>query len=86
MSFSGWLRSNSEKYLLESAMAEMARKYGRPSPPVPHGLRALFWMRVFVPVYGVLPWRVRRFTIQMMPGSHRRAWRAQVPTRRTPGI
>ena len=86
MSFSRWLRFNSERYLLENAIAQMARKYGRPAPPPPPGFRARFWMRVFVPVYRVLPWRARRLTMQMMPGSHRQAWPSQVRTTRAPGV
>ena len=58
VTFSQWLRGNSERYLLESAQAEMARRYlDRPGPPAEPGLGPLFWRRVFVPVYRRLPWR-----------------------------
>jgi hypothetical protein len=85
VSFSQWLRSNSERYLLERAQAEMAMRYlGRPGPVTGRGLGPLFWRRVFVPAYRRLPWGLRRAAIQAMPGSHRRRWRARGPTRRPP--
>lgn len=76
-----WLRRNSERYLVEAAQADMARRYlGHvPDPPdPPHsiggGLAAAFWRRVYVPVYRRIPWPVRRRLIVAMPGSHRRRW------------
>jgi hypothetical protein len=87
VSFSQWLRSNSERYLLERAQAEMAMRYlGRPGPVTERGLGPLFWRRVFVPVYRRLPWGLRRAAIQAMPGSHRRRWQARGPIRRPPVV
>jgi hypothetical protein len=74
MSFSRWLRSNSEHYLLQRAQGVVARRYDAPQPRPPRGLKDLFWARVFAPVYDVLPWGLRRRVMQSIPGSHRRQW------------
>lgn len=86
MSFGKWLRTNSEHYLLDAARDEVGARYGNPAhPPVDQGAAAVFWRRVFVPTYRLLPWRLRLWVIRQMPGSHRQQW-APAPTRRTPGI
>jgi hypothetical protein len=85
-SLARWLRANSERYLLERAQADMARRHGRPAPAGEPGLAPAPWWHLFVPVYRRLPWGLRRSLIQAMPGSHRRAWRTQSPRPRTPGI
>jgi hypothetical protein len=74
MSFSQWLRSNSEHYLLQDAQARIARAQGLDAPRRPKSLKDRFWRQVFAPVYRRLPWSVRRRTIQAMPGSHRQDW------------
>jgi hypothetical protein len=74
MAVSRWLRSRSEHYLLISAQERIARRYGTTPPRKPHGARALFWRRVFAPVYRTLPWRVRHRILLAMPGSHRQQW------------
>ncbi len=56
------------------AQRRIAQKYGRQAPPKPRGLVERFWLDVFAPVYRLLPWKLRRITIQMMPGSHRQQW------------
>ena len=81
----GWLRRNSEHYLMEAAQADFAQQVGRPMPVGPTGPAALFWRRVFVPVYRRLPWTARRRVMSRMPGSHRRAWH-RPPERRDPAI
>jgi hypothetical protein len=86
MSFAGWLRSNSEHYLLQDAQRRMAERYDANPPLRPHGLKERFWRQVFVPVYRLLPWRLRQRTIQAMPGSHRRDWPKPDYRRRQPGI
>ena len=87
MSFSQWLRANSERYLLEHAEAEMARRYlDRPGPVTEPGLRSLFWRRMFVPVYRRLPWGLRRAVIQAIPGSHRQHWQGRRPHPRPPVV
>jgi hypothetical protein len=85
VTFAHWLRANSEHYLLADAQARMAAKYGLSAPRPPRGADELFWRRLFVPVYRLLPWRLRRSVIQLMPGSHRRAW-SPAPTRGEPAI
>ena len=84
-SFSGWLRHNSEHYLLADAQRQLAEKYGRPMPPLAGSLKDRFWLGVFAPTYRRLPWKLRRFTIQAMPGSHRQAW-TKPPLRGTPAV
>jgi hypothetical protein len=85
MSFAQWLRSNSEHYLLQDAQARAAARHGLAVPPPPRRTRELFWRKVFVPVYRVLPWPLRRFTIGVMPGSHRQEWSAP-PSRHNPAV
>ena len=69
-----WLRENAEHYLLVDAQQRVGRRLGYP-PPRPQGsLKDLFWLRVFAPVYRLLPWSVRRPIMQAMPGSHRKRW------------
>lgn len=74
MAFAHWLRQNSEHYLMIDAQRRMAEKYGRPAPPKPKSLAERFWLDVFAPVYRLLPWKLRSFTMQLMPGSHRQQW------------
>jgi hypothetical protein len=74
VAFAHWLRQNSEHYLMIDAQRRMAEKYGRPAPPKPHSLVERFWLDVFAPVYRLLPWKLRSFTMQLMPGSHRQQW------------
>jgi hypothetical protein len=70
-----WVRSNSQKYLLEAVQADLAHRYLDRSPTVgPRTLQRIFWKRVFVPLYRRLPWKVKHFVILAMPGSHRRKW------------
>ncbi len=75
MRFFYWLRQNAEHYLLEAAQVEMAKRHrGGAGPVRPKSANALFWRHVFVPVYRVLPWPVRRSIMRAMPGSHRQSW------------
>jgi hypothetical protein len=86
MGFGHWLRTNSEHYLLDDARVRIGARYGAPTRPGPdQGLSAVFWRNVFVPVYRLLPWRLRLWVIRQMPGSHRKTW-APAPRRRDPGI
>lgn len=83
MNFGHWLRTHSQRYLLEDAQARLARRYlNRPALPEGTGLESLFWRRFFVPAYRRLPWRVRQLVMQAMPGSHRQRW--HWPSRRRP--
>jgi hypothetical protein len=80
MPFFEWLRKNSERYLIEAAQEDMARRYlGRQGPLRDKGLLPLFWERVFVPVFRLIPWELRRKIMQAMPGSHRRGWKGRSP-------
>lgn len=73
--FFRWVRTNSEKYLLEATQADLARRYlGRPPPVGRRTPQVIFWKYLFVPIYRRLPWKVKHFVILAMPGSHRRRW------------
>lgn len=72
-----WVRSSSQKYLLEAAQARLARSYlHRAGPVYRRTPQVLFWKWMFVPIYQRLPWQLRRATILAMPGSHHRGWPA----------
>jgi hypothetical protein len=77
--FSEWLRRNSERYLLEAAQRDAAVRYGLPAPRQGGGPMAFVWRRIFVPVYRLLPWGLRRWVMRLMPGSHRRRWEERAP-------
>jgi hypothetical protein len=75
MGFSRWLRATSERYLMIAAQHDIAAKYGTPPPRRPRGAE-VFWLRVYVPAYRAVPWRLRSAIMRRMPGSHRMAWTA----------
>lgn len=80
VAFAEWLRTNSQHYLLEASEREMAERYLGTAPPlVGGGAGALFWRRIFVPAYRLVPWAWRRRVMAMMPGSHRRTWSYRPP-------
>jgi hypothetical protein len=73
--FFQWVRTNSQKYLLEAVQADLASQYlGRPPTVGPRTPQRMFWKHVFVPLYRRLPWKIKHFVILAMPGSHRRQW------------
>jgi hypothetical protein len=72
--FSAWLRENSEHYLLVAAHRRLAERDGTAAPRPPHGLKEIFWLRIFAPTYAALPWSLRSRIMRAMPGSHRRTW------------
>jgi hypothetical protein len=74
-----WLRRRAEDALLEAAQEEMARRAGRSYRPIHRGPAGFFWRRVFVPIYRLLPWRLRWWVMRTLPGSHRRRWRERGP-------
>lgn len=74
-----WLRRRAEDALLEAAQEEMARRAERRFRPIHRGPAGIFWRRVFVPVYRLLPWRFRWWVMRALPGSHRRGWRERGP-------
>jgi hypothetical protein len=75
MGFSRWLRATSERYLMIAAQQDIAAKYGVPPPRRPRGAE-IFWLRVYVPAYRAVPWRLRSAIMRRMPGSHRMTWTA----------
>jgi hypothetical protein len=75
MGFSRWLRATSERYLMIAAQQDIAAKYGVPPPRRPRGAE-VFWLRVYVPAYRAVPWRLRSAIMRRMPGSHRMTWTA----------
>lgn len=81
-SFFGWLRRNSEHYLLVAAHRTLAERTGGRAPRPPRGVKEIFWLKVFAPVYAALPWSVRSRIMRAMPGSHRQSW---APPPRTQG-
>lgn len=85
MSFPRWLRSNAEHYLLIAAQERVAREHGARPPRPPRGLQELFWLRIFAPVYRLLPWPLRQKVMLALPGSHRRQW-APPPKRHAPAV
>jgi hypothetical protein len=67
---SGALRERSERALMEASMRELGRRHG--SPP-PHAGSGLLWRSLFVPVYRVLPWGLKRRMATVASGV--KAWR-----------
>lgn len=82
---SRWLRTNSEHYLMIDAHERVGRRYGANPPRWPHGVKDVFWLRIFTPVYRMLPWKLRHRLMTAMPGSHRKPW-TPPPQRRTPAV
>ena len=74
--FFEWLRSNSEEFLLEASQRDMATRYGI-AAPAREG--SFFWRRIFTPIYRLLPWKLRRWIMSAMPGSHRGGKRRAPP-------
>jgi hypothetical protein len=72
--FSGWLRANAEHYLLVDAHRRLAARDGSGAPRPPKGVKELFWLKIFAPLYTLLPWPLRHRIMRAMPGSHRKTW------------
>jgi len=83
--FFGWLRGNSEHYLLIAAHQKLARTQGSPAPRPPKGAKEIFWLKVFAPTYALLPWSLRSRIMRAMPGSHRQTW-ADPPRPQGPAV
>ena len=81
MGFSRWLRATSERYLMIAAQRDIAAKYGVSPPRRPRGAE-IFWLRVYVPAYRAVPWRLRSAIMRRLPGSHRMTWTASHRPRR----
>ena len=78
--FFQWVRQTSEHYLMVDAQDRIGRKLGARRPAPPHGTE-IFWRRVYVPVFHLLPQSVRDAMIARMPGSHRKRWPSEPPLR-----
>ena len=74
MTFLQWVRRTSEHHLMVDAMDRVGTKLGANTPLAPRP-GELFWRRVYVPVFHLLPPRVRNGMIARMPGSHRKPWK-----------
>ncbi|MEQ9619503.1 MAG: hypothetical protein RIG61_10060 [Deltaproteobacteria bacterium] len=79
MGFGHWLRENAEKYLLEAADDQMISQYPEAcaKPYRKKGVIPFFWRKIFVPVYLIIPWDVRRKIIlyTSYPGGKRPRWK-----------
>jgi hypothetical protein len=75
MSFLQWVRRTSEHHLMVDAMDTVARKLDANTPEPPRGV-AIFWRRVYVPIFHRLPVGLRDELIARMPGSHRMPWKS----------
>jgi hypothetical protein len=84
MSFTEWLRTNSQQYLLSDAQQRIGRKNGVTVYGKPRTFKDRFWRYIFVPTYKMLPNGLRESLIRAMPGSHRRAWPKASPRPRPP--
>lgn len=74
--FFRWVRTTSEYYLMIAAQDKIAARMGTRRPRPPRGA-AIFWRRVYVPIFFFLPARMRNAMIASMPGSHRKKWPAE---------
>ncbi len=72
--FFTWVRTNAQHFLLQDAHVRVAERHGLARPPVKG---PWFWTKVFVPVYRILPWGLRRRVMVSMPGSHKQRWTPQ---------
>lgn len=63
------MRAWGEQALMEASMRRQAPAAGA---PVPHSRGGWFWTRVFAPVYGRVPWGVKRRMVAMTSGV--RGW------------
>ena len=65
--FFQWVRTNSQKYLLEAVQAELAHRYlGRPPTVGPRTPQVMFWKFLFVPLYR------RHVFAQIKPATQKR--------------
>lgn len=80
MEFTRWVRSTSEHHLMVDAQDKVARRLGTTRPARPRGLE-IFWRRIYVPLFHLLPAGLRNAIIARMPGSHQKSWKKQTPLR-----
>lgn len=80
MGLTRWVRSRSEYHLMIDAQDKVGARYGARRPHPPRGTE-IFWRRVYVPIFHRLPLKLRNAIIARMPGSHRRPWTPQPPSK-----
>ncbi|MGI9553636.1 MAG: hypothetical protein ACR2NC_01825 [Thermodesulfobacteriota bacterium] len=78
-SFGGWLRKNAEKHLMQAAADDMAGNYRECTSKSyrEKGFGPFFWRKIFVPVYLMVPWKIRKKIILMSSysGVDRPKWK-----------
>ena len=76
--FGQWLRKNAEKFLLEAATDDIASHYPNlcAKPYRKNGLGPFIWRNIFVPIYLMIPWSLRKKMILMSsyPTGKRPQW------------
>ncbi len=76
--FGQWLRKNAEKYLLEAATDDIASRYpGLCAKPYrKRGIGPFFWRNIFVSIYLMIPWSLRKKMIlkSSYPSGKRPQW------------
>lgn len=79
MGFGHWLRKNAEKHLQEAAADELIARYPESceQPYREKGISNLFWRNIFVPVYLMIPWSIRKKIIlaSSYPSGKRPHWK-----------
>lgn len=79
MGFGHWLRKNAEKHLQEAAADDLIARYPESceQPYREKGLSNIFWRNIFVPIYLLIPWSVRKKIIlaSSYPGGKRPHWK-----------
>lgn len=79
MAFGHWLRKNAEKHLQEAAADDLIARYPESceKPYREKGIDNFFWRNIFVPVYLMIPWSIRKKIIlaSSYPGGKRPHWK-----------
>ncbi|MGZ4431908.1 MAG: hypothetical protein ACXVYV_09735 [Gaiellales bacterium] len=74
------LRGQSEEYLRLAALDELRRRHPEGTTEPFRRSGGIFWRRVFVPVYRVLPWSLKQAAMRLL-GMTAKGWTP--PARRT---
>jgi hypothetical protein len=78
------LRDRAEHHLRLAAMEDLRRRYPAGTTAPGHQARALFWRRVFVPLYRRVPWELKERAMHRLGMTAERAgW---TPPARRPGV
>lgn len=62
-----------------ASAAKVAERLGARGPGRPHGPVEFFWLKIFAPLYHLLPEPLRRKVIGALPGSHKKSWPKSTP-------